>query len=87
MRYCPLYGTDNKAVRCFFSTLKHRGAGSPYTRTLGIGDHALVVGHVTARKLEASPCGTYAMLVILLPCGPVVLVGLSMCILFLMLLP
>ena len=27
---------------------RHRGAGSPYTRTSSIGHHALVVGHVTA---------------------------------------
>ena len=45
MCYCPLYGTDSKAL--------HSGteAGSPYTRTLSIGHHALVVGHVTGRKL------------------------------------
>ena len=27
---------------------RHRGAGSPYTRTLSIGHHALMVGHVPA---------------------------------------
>ena len=48
MRYCPLYGADSKAVRYRFPTLRHRGAGSPYIRTLSIGHHALVVGHVTA---------------------------------------
>ena len=31
-----------------FPTLRHRGAGSPYTGTLSIEHHALVVGHVTA---------------------------------------
>ena len=52
------------------STLRHRGAGSPHNRTLSSGHHALVVGHVTA--LKASPCGIYAVLVILSPlwsCG------------------
>ena len=70
VRYCPLYGTDSKAVRCHFSTFKHAGAGSPYIRNLSTGHHALVVGHVTARQcrnLKASPCGTYAVLVIFPP--------------------
>ena len=31
VRYCPLSGTDSKAIRCCFPTLRHRGAGSPYT--------------------------------------------------------
>ena len=48
MHYCPPYGTDSQAVRCPSSTLRHRGAGSPYTKTLDIGHHALMVGHVTA---------------------------------------
>ena len=48
VRYCPLYGTDSKAVRCLFSTLRHKGAGGPYTRTWSVGHHALVFGHVTA---------------------------------------
>ena len=46
--YSPLYSTDIKAVGYLFSTLRHRGAGSPYTGTLGIGHHALVFRHVTA---------------------------------------
>ena len=65
----PLYG-DSKAVRCLFSTLRHRGAGSPHTTTLSSGHHALVVGHVTAlagnSKLHPV-VSNYAVLVILLP--------------------
>ena len=40
--------TARRSGQLSLSTLRHRGAGSPHTRTLSRGHHALVVGHVTA---------------------------------------